>query len=435
MIVQRDLLAKIKPFLKRREFLAIIGPRQSGKTIFLEMLRDYLVKKKHVRKQLIQIITFEDRKLLNQFEKDPVTLVRSFMPELSSGEKFYLLIDEFQYAEEGGQKLKFLYDTDKKLKILVTGSSSLEIKAQVGKYMVGRILSFNLYPFNFREYLYARNKRLEKIYSQHNERVVKYLLEARPFAPPEGRDLFYEDFNGLYEKYSIWGGYPAVVLTRMENERRKVLADIYNNYILRDIKGLLELATERNLFNLSQYLAIQIGNLVVYQNLCQISGMDHRNLQKHLQVLAETFVCRELRPFFRNRQKELSKSPKIFYLDMGFRNNLMEMMSSLEKRPDAGAIIENVVFVRLNELCEGAVKINYWRTKAGAEVDFVLSMGRQIIPIEVKYSSFSTAKLSKSLANFIDTFNPGCAMVLTKDYWGHVIRGKTKILFLPVYYL
>ncbi|MCK4244503.1 MAG: DUF4143 domain-containing protein, partial [Candidatus Omnitrophica bacterium] len=143
----------------------------------------------------------------------------------------------------------------------------------------------------------------------------------------------------------------------------------------------------------------------------------------------------EVKPFFKNRQKELSKNPKIFYIDMGFRNSLMENMNGLDKRADSGAIIENVVFIRLNELCEGVNKINFWRTKAGAEVDFVLHTKGNIIPIEIKYSSFKTEKISRGLASFIDSFKSEYAVVLTKNYWGMTKKNKTKVLFIPVYYL
>lgn len=88
----------------------------------------------------------------------------------------------------------------------------------------------------------------------------------------------------LYEEYCIWGGYPAVLLTENYKERRKVLADIFDNYILKDIKALLELATENNLLLLSQYLATQIGNISVFQNLSQASHLDYRNMKKHLNL-------------------------------------------------------------------------------------------------------------------------------------------------------
>ena len=101
------------------------------------------------------MITFEDRKLLMQFERDPIGFVNSYIQK--NAKRNYLMIDEFQYAENGGQRLKFIYDTIKNVKIFITGSSSLDIKTKVGKFMVGKILNFRLYPFNFREYKTTRN--------------------------------------------------------------------------------------------------------------------------------------------------------------------------------------------------------------------------------------------------------------------------------------
>lgn len=127
MIIQRDLTEKIIPFLKRREFISIVGPRQAGKTTFLEILKRYLSSKLKIDKNLIQIVTFEDRRLIIQFEKDPISFVNSYLPR-SRSKKFYLMIDEFQYAGEGGQKLKLIYDTIKEIKVFITGSSSLDKK-------------------------------------------------------------------------------------------------------------------------------------------------------------------------------------------------------------------------------------------------------------------------------------------------------------------
>lgn len=434
MIIERDIIKEIKPFIKRDEFISIIGPRQSGKTTFLGILKEYLVNELKIRRDLISNITFEDRRLLMEFESDPISFARSFMPS-GIKEKSYLMIDEFQYTQDGGQKLKLIYDTLKGIKIIVTGSSSLDIKAKVSRFMVGRILTFCLYPFNFREYLRAHHKRLEKIYAENNDKVTDYLLKGRQFRIKRGEDLFYREFIPEYERFSIWGGYPAVVLSAQEPVRKKLLRDIYNNYILKDIKTLLELATEKNLFLLSQYLALQAGNIIVYRNLSQASGLQYRKLKDHLNILKETFICSEVKPFFKNRQKELSKNPKLYFIDTGFRNNLMENMNSLNKRVDAGAIIENTCFIRLNKLCAGIGKINFWRTKAGAEVDFILHNRGGIIPVEIKYSPFTKEKLSKSFVNFVESFKPHYGVVLTKNYWGTIQRGKTKVLFIPVYYL
>lgn len=345
------------------------------------------------------------------------------------------MIDEFQYAPDGGQKLKLIYDTMKQIKIIITGSSSLDIKAHVGKYMVGRMLSFHLYPFNFGELLQVKNQRLERIYRENNERVIHWFFEGKLEKRKSGQDIFFPELGRIYEAYSIWGGYPAIVLTENETERMKILSEIYNNYILKDINTLLELATENKLYRLSQVLATQIGNIVTYNHLSQAAELDYRNLKKYLHILDETFIGQGLKPFFRNRQKELVKNPKFYFLDLGFRNGLIENVNNLEKRSDAGAMIENAVFIRLNELFSSGAKLNFWRTKAGAEVDFILQLKGKIIPIEVKYFPFESEKISKSLASFIDEFHPEYALVLTKNYWGFLNKNQTQILFIPVYYI
>jgi predicted AAA+ superfamily ATPase len=434
MIYARDLIANLKPFLKRKEFIAIAGPRQSGKTTFLQILKQYLSDELNHPDELVKIVTFEDRRLLAQFESDPMSFIRSYVPG-SHKHTFYLMIDEFQYAVDGGQKLKLIYDTLDHVKIVITGSSSLDIKAQVGRFMVGRILTFCLYPFNFNEYLSVNDIRLARVYGEHNTKVINWLLKGRHSTIKDRVDTFAGEFSKHYEEFCIWGGYPAVVIEGDVNVRKKILGDIYNSYILKDIKTLLELATERNLYFLSQQLATQTGNIIVHQNLGQASGLDYRNLKKHVNILEQTFVCKVIRPYFRNRQKELTKNPKIYFLDMGFRNNLMENFNNLAHRSDAGAVVENAVFIRLNELLQGIEKINFWRTKAGAEVDFVLHTKNTVLPVEVKYSDYNGVKISRSLASFIDSFTPECAVVLTKNFWGSTSRARTRILFIPVYYL
>lgn len=434
MIYPRNLISAIEPFLNRKEFIAIIGPRQSGKTTLLEILKTHLIEKSGVNNDLIRTVTFEDRRLLAQFESNPISFVKSYIPEKHS-RKFYFMIDEFQYAIDGGQKLKLIYDTVKNLKVIITGSSSLDIKAKVGRFMVGRIVSFKLLPFNFQEFLRVNDTRLEKIYAERNAKVLRWLYEGGQFEISAGKDTFSDEIILQFEDFCIWGGYPAVAIARDTNIRKKLLGEIYNNYILKDIKTLLELATEKNLFRLSQHLAVQVGSIIVYQNLSNVSGLDYRNVKKHLNILEETFICQEINPFFRNRQKELTKSPKVYFLDMGFRNNLIESFNPIGIRTDAGAIVENVVFIRLNELFMGLEKINFWRTKTGAEVDFLLHIKGDIIPIEVKYSSFATEKLSRSFMSFINSFRPKKALVLTKNYWGQMQKDKTRVLFAPVLYV
>jgi hypothetical protein len=113
---------------------------------------------------------------------------------------------------------------------------------------------------------------------------------------------------------------------------------------------------------------------------------------------------------------------------------VIDNFTPIEKRIDAGAIVENFVFLSLKNMFPEQT-INYWRTIAKAEVDFVLRLNEKIIPIEVKYQTLKKPKISRSFRSFIDSYKPDRALVITKDFWGKIKLGKTVILFVPACYL
>jgi len=101
----------------------------------------------------------------------------------------------------------------------------------------------------------------------------------------------------------------------------------------------------------------------------------------------------------------------------------------LEERNDAGAVMEN--YAR-NMLAAKELKLNYWRTKSKAEVDFVAEFSGNTYPIEVKYGSKKI--IGKSYYSFLERFNPKTGVILTRDYSGEETIGKTKVKFIPLCY-
>ncbi|MEM3607150.1 MAG: DUF4143 domain-containing protein [Candidatus Bathyarchaeia archaeon] len=131
---------------------------------------------------------------------------------------------------------------------------------------------------------------------------------------------------------------------------------------------------------------------------------------------------------------ELRKAPKLYFFDLGLRNYVIDNFNSLEKRTDAEALIENFVFLNLKNNFQEAL-INYWRTIAGAEVDFIVRIKDEIIPVEVKYQSFKFPKISRSLRSFIKSYKMKKALIITKDFFEQMKINDAIILFIPAYYL
>ena len=414
MYIERQLSAEIKPFLAKRETISIVGSRQAGKTTFIENLAQEFKQ----RNKKVKFITFEKREDLNLFNND----IESFK---KIAEQYgVVIIDEFQYSQEGGQKLKYLYDTTK-VKFIISGSSSLELTFQTGKYMVGRLHEFLLTPFSFREFLSARDQEISD--------VLKDKINNNPFVF-KMKNGFGEEINNrlakLFEEYIIYGGYPAVVLSNTTEEKQKILEGIYSKYLLKDIKDLLRLATDQELEKLVKLLSGQISNIIQYRELADSSGLPYKELKKHLSILEKTFIISLVRPFFTNKRTELVKNPKVYFNDSGLRNFSLDDFRSLDVRNDAGAMAENHGYNLLAGIFKRNVK--YWRTKARAEVDFVIEKEQAIYPVEIKY--VSKRVIGKSLYSFIEKFNPPAAFILTKNYLGEEkIRG-TKIKFIPIAY-
>ena len=394
MYIHRFLEGEIKKYLKKREILAIVGPRQSGKTTLLKYLFKDL-------KNAI-FLDFEDRENLELFDED----VKSFS-ELYVKPHNYLFIDEFQYAKDGGKNLKYIYD-NYKIKIIISGSSVSNLSIQSIKYLVGRVFVFNLYQFSFEEFF---NYKEPGLYNNI------YIKKISP--------IIIEKILPYFNEYCIYGGYPRVILTNDKDEKETILKNIYNTYLLKEIKEILNLSDDYKLSKLIHALALQVGNIINHNELSQITGLKYKDLLNKINILEKTFISIKSKPFYTNKRRELAKAPKIFFLDNGFRNFIIKNFQPIKNRLDKGSLYENFV---ASELAKLDLDIKYWRSKSKAEVDFIIEREQRIIPIEVK-SNLKNIKLTKSFISFIKKYKPKDSLILSEKFY----KDKGKIKFRPIF--
>ncbi|MBM5806012.1 MAG: ATP-binding protein [Candidatus Verstraetearchaeota archaeon] len=428
--IERALLGEIRKWMDRREIIAIKGPRQSGKTTLLDMLREWL-KENGTDDERVTYLSFEDRELLAKFAKDPREFIRSYL--LGGDGVHYFLIDEAQYCPDLGQKLKLLYDTYRNAKFVITGSSSLELTSSTAKYLVGRLLSFELYPFSFLEYLNAKDRRIAKIFSETNL-AISGLTLGKTFEV-KGEDIFTGDLLKHLEEYALFGGYPEVVKAGGRAEKALLLKNIFSTYLERDIVAYLRIEDTEKFRRLVSILAFNDGNLLSYEGIIASVGTYFKDLINLLDVLQQTYVIRLLRPFHRNLVTELRKAPKVYFIDTGLRNHAINNFNEMGLRGDAGALAENFALNELIRLGVHERNVNFWRTTAKAEVDFVISDSRSPVPVEVKFQPLRGLKVTKSLASFVKAYRPPLAVVLTKETWGKRKMDGTTVEFVPLAYI
>jgi len=399
--IERDLEKKIRKYLKRKEIIAIVGARQCGKTTLM----------KHIFRDLknAKFIGFDDKKILQMFEQDIELFVKNYVENTD-----FLFIDEFQYAKEGGKLLKFLYD-DYNTKIIISGSSTAELSVQSIKYLVGRIFVLTLYPFSFQEFIKYKDKNVYEILNKGHKLsdVAKNIIKK------------------LYEEYIIFGGYPEVAIAKEKDEKIEIIKNIYNTYLLREIREILQISDDAKLMQLIKALALQIGKEANYHELSILTGFNYKELIKYIDILKKTFICLESKPYFRNRRKELVKTPKFYFLDIGFRNISIDDFQDFDKRVDRGQLNENFV---ASELFKKEIMLRYWRTKAGAEVDFIVERENRLIPVEVK-SMLKTPTYGKSFKNFVIEYKSDKGFILSENYENDIKIKNVKVVFRPIFYI
>ena len=393
MYYKRELEEKIEQYLKTPEIIAIFGPRQVGKTTLLKEL--------YTRVSNPVFLTFEDIELKILFEEDIKSFIALYIDPYD-----HIFIDEFQYAKMGGKHLKYIYDTTSK-KIFISGSSAMELSINAVKYLAGRIFVFNLYSFSFGEFLRSKDEKLYTLYDKANVSVSPVLSKK---------------IYNYMEEYLTFGGYPRVILSSTEDEKKEVLKNLLSIYLLRDIKEIAKIVDETKMYKLLKALSLQIGNVIVYNELSTLIGVNAIQLKEYLLVFEKAFLTKSITPFFTNKRLEIVKNPEIFFLDIGLRNVIIKNFSALEDRVDKGAMLENFVF---RELIEKDLK--YYRTKNGAEVDFIID---DSIPVEIK-SNLTSMKISKSYHHFLENYKPKKGYVLNFNQIGEKEFNQTDILFLP----
>ena len=209
------------------------------------------------------------------------------------------------------------------------------------------------------------------------------------------------------------------------DEKKKILENIYNTYLLKEIREVLGLSEDYHLINILKSLSLQIGEIINYNELSQLSGYNYYDLRKYLNILEKTYICGFIKPFFSNKRTELVKNPKVYFYDLGFRNVCIDNFS--EERTDIGNIYENFIY---SELIKKEKNIKFWNTKSKAEVDFIIEKEGKIIPIEIK-SNIASEKITKSYASFIEKYKPKGGYFLSLQFEGKNKMKDPNIKFFP----
>ena len=409
-MIQRTLFTELKNHLRKKEISFIVGPRQAGKTTLMLLLKKYL--EEEGERTVFLNLDVESEK---QFFTSQINLIEKIKLEL--GEKGgFVFIDEIQRKEDAGIFLKGIYDMGLSYKFIISGSGSVELKEKIHESLAGRKRVFELGTLSFEEFVNFKTG------YKYADKLLEYFEVEK------------DKTSQLLDEYLSFGGYPRVVLEELLDEKKKVINEIYQSYIEKDISYLLKIKKTEDFGNLVKVLAGNIGSLVNISEISRTLGVSQETVKNYLWYLQKTFILNKITPYFKNVRKEITKTPIFYFYDLGLRNYAIGLFGNINKLQDKGFLFENFIFNIFKEKMRNtSAKIHFWRTKNGAEVDFVLDSGREQDAVEVKYSFLKKPEITRSFRSFIERYNPKRAFIISLNLEDTLIVNETEVNFLPYF--
>lgn len=352
MFLDREIHAPIRRRLEEGgKVLLLYGARRVGKTTLARRLMEELPFK-------TLELTGDDAVISSLLaSRDAMRL-----DELVSGYEL-LFLDEAQRIPEVGLALKLLHDRHPELRLLVTGSSALDLASRTREALTGRTWSFHLHAFSYRECLAVRNA------FEQNRRLE--------------RDL-------------VYGMYPEVQAFESDADRSAYLRELHAAYLFKDLLEMGGLRYPRKLVDLVRMLAYQAGSEVSFTELGTSLGLSKDTVASYVDLLEKAFIVFRLDGFSRNLRNEVTRNPKIYFCDQGVRNVAVGDFRSFAARQDQGALWENFLVSERRKRQLPGVENRFWRLSTGAEVDYVEVEGENLRAFEFKLSAKARAKAPAS---------------------------------------
>lgn len=335
--------SSIEPLLVPNRVLVIYGPRRVGKTTILNsFLKNTTLK---YRLDSGENIRVQEILGSNDFQK-----IKEYVSDYE-----LIAIDEAQQIKNIGMGLKIIVDQIPGIKVVVTGSSSFDLANQIGEPLTGRKMTITVYPFAQTELV---------------------------------NTLSVFELKQQLNDFLVYGSYPDVFLAGTKENKRILLNEIVDSYLMKDVLALDKVKKSKVLVDLVKLLALQVGSEVSLSELATQLNSNVRTIEKYIDILEKGFIIVSLGSLKRNLRNEIRGKRKYYFYDNGIRNALVSQFSDVSTRNDVGALWENFIFIeRLKMRSYKNIFANtyFWRTYDQKEIDLIEERDGKLNAYEFKW--------------------------------------------------
>ena len=357
-MIKRLLEINIRKRINSGKAIVLLGSRQTGKTTLLEQIASETGK--------YLLLDCDDFLIREKLENANTESLKQII-----GKHETVFIDEAQRVKNIGLSLKIIIDRIKNVRLLVSGSSALELANEINEPLTGRKWEYMLYPISWQEF------------SEH----VGYLKSQQQL-----------------EQRLVFGMYPEVINNTGDEE--EVLRQLSGSYLYKDLLALKSIRKPDLLPKFLKALALQVGSEVSANELANLLQVSKDTVGTYIDLLEKAFIIFRLDPLSRNLRNEISTNRKIYFYDNGIRNALIANYNPLSIRQDTGALWENfLISERKKFLHYSGILANtyFWRTKQQQEIDYIEERSGKIYAYEFKWNPKVKVKFTKT---FVNAYNP-----------------------------
>jgi predicted AAA+ superfamily ATPase len=353
--IKRQIEAYVTRDFFRDKVIVILGARQVGKSTLIRMLTG----SESARALWLDAENADVPILLNNANSERLKQI--------AGNHKLVVIDEAQKVPNIGSVLKLFADYCPDIQVVASGSSAFELRNSLNEPLTGRKYEYKLFPLSFSEMV------------NHTD----LLKESR-----------------MLPSRLVYGYYPEIVSKPHEAER--LLRFLSDSYLYKDIFLYKGIKKPEKMLELLKLLAWQIGNEVNFNELSNTLKIDNQTVASYIEMLEQSFVIYKLPAYHTNQRSELKKSKKIYFVDLGIRNAIINDFRPPEIRNDVGNLFENFIInelIKQNEYQQIYANLYFWRNADQREIDLVIEKNNQLFTFEIKWNPNRKVKLTKSFTN------------------------------------
>lgn len=411
-IPREKYLKRLWKAMDIHHILILTGVRRSGKSTLMRQLMGKLIEEGTNPKNVLYLY-FEDL-LVQPYLPSGAKILEQFysfyFEKYNPQGKVYIFLDELQGVKEFNHWLHTHYEFNKNVKFIVSGSRRSLIDSEAATVLTGRNVQFDIYPFNFYEYL-----QVQKI-EVRGEDTIQSIIDAN-FS--QTSSILHHLGNFLLE-----GGYPEIVLAKDTENKTSIASAYYRDILTRDVTGPNNIRNSREIEVLGLQVLSDFTKTHTYRSLGRPQGLSVDTVKTYLDYFYNSYLFFESKHFsYKTKETQDVRRPiKIYVVDNGLRN-----FNTLNLRPDFGQCAENMAYM---ELKKSNVALSYWQGKK--EIDFVV-MNPKLSFYNVSYTDEPQEREVESMVEGLKEFKVLEGTILTKNYAStKEIEGK-RLSFVPLW--